>query len=439
MDLAVVPASHRTPFRNHTYSTLAREGYKSNSAVYACIKELAKRAKEPPIYAYNSDNKRVIDHPMEKLLRRPNPWMNDRRLMVICTIYAAISGNAYLYKQRNNSREVVALYPYNDAQIQPVPTPDFWISHYRYDIGDGHPLIIPVEDIIHLTWDNVDPEAPWKGFGPLLALAREVDTDTELTKMVYAFLRNDATPRTLLHFKPVPADAPKGTEVAAPSKKPQKGKAKKDKENFQQKFGGDNRGGIMVVRGGDVSLHRISVGLKEIEAGMHYEHSETRVPTAFGMDPMLIGFAAGIKSSTYSNKEEARLGFVEDTLVPHWQNWGDILTMALEPDFNHHEPVQLAFDLKQVTALQWKMMKFEAHASKMYNEGVLMLNETRARMGEPRVDGGDRFAPRKTTSISLDEQDQEVEEDEPSKPAKDSKGNKDKSRKQDQEDSDDED
>lgn len=413
MDLSIVPEHYRVPFRNHTYTTLAKEGFKSNSAVYSCVKELAKRAKEPPIYAYDLSNKRAENHPLELLIRRPNQWMNDRRLVMLCTIYAAISGNAYLYKQRNRFREVVALYPYNDSQIQPVPTPDYWISHYRYDIGNGErPILIPVEDIVHLTWDNVDPEAPWKGFGPLLALAREVDTDTELTKMVYAFLRNDATPRTLVNLKPVTLEAADGgSSTKVTRKKISDKKGEKQKERFLERHGGDKRGGVMIVRDSEVEVHRLSMGLKEIEANLLYEHSETRIPIAFGIDPMVISFAAGMRHSTYSNKEEARLAMIEDTMVPFWQHWSDILTMQLAPDFDHVSPVSLRFDLSQVAALLGKTMRIESHATKLYVDGTLTRNEARERMRMPAVEGGDQFAPNRVASITLAD-DEENEKDE---------------------------
>src|SRR5947209_5743964 len=78
--LSFTPAWLAATFIDIAFRTLVQEGYKKNSAVFACLAYLQRTFPEPPfrVYQPSSTGPRSLDrHPLRQLLRRPNPHMGE--------------------------------------------------------------------------------------------------------------------------------------------------------------------------------------------------------------------------------------------------------------------------------------------------------------------------------------------------------------------------
>lgn len=402
IEKSIIGKAQNFDSRDATFWKLTRDGLKSNGLIFSCIKTLAKAAKEPSLEAYDPITGQVIlEHPMLDLLRYPNPWMTERRLAVYIMTYLAISGNAYLHKIRNASKEVIGLYPYSDGHIKPIPTADKWISHYRFDNGYDTPEIIDSEDIIHLMWDTIDPEAPWKGLGPMVAIVREIAVDNELTRTVYSFLRNDSIPRTMIMLLAGANEEDFKTKDNE--------KWEKMKQRWEERFGGDNKYGTALFRG-QIDVKRLAVGLNELNTSILQQKPDVRIPAAFGLSPILVNTTTGLDRSTKANKKEARLEFIEDTMVPYYNETAGTISASLENDFRHYPPAALRYKLFEVKALQEKAIELEKHYAAMYKEGLYMRNESRAKAGLKEIEGQDVFAPERQYAIVSDQPQKKQEE-----------------------------
>ena len=118
--------------------------------------------------------------------------------MMTTAEYLALGGNAYWHKVRGRSGRVVELWPYHAGNILPVPGGDTWIERYDFYEASGVKKPIPAEDIVHFKWPSIDPLQPWMAQPPLMAAAKDVDTDNEITRYLFALLKNDAIPRTVV-------------------------------------------------------------------------------------------------------------------------------------------------------------------------------------------------------------------------------------------------
>lgn len=353
-------------FMDTTWDNLVDQGYKLNAAVFQCISTLSFGFNEPPPIVYlNGDPE--PNHPLQRLLSRPNPVMSHAELMLYSIVYRAVGGNCYLHKVRNKAGVVVELWPYNAGQVWPIPSSTAWVEKYGYTTKNGEVRTIDAADIVHLKWPAVDLSNPVLALPPLVAVAREVNTDSEMTRYLYALLKNDATPRTVLNIKTQISDT----------------QFERLRAQFSLRHGGDNRGGVGVVEG-DATISRMSMNLQELAFESLRRVPESRIAGAFRVPAILAGLYVGLEKATYANYKESRAQLTEDTFVPLWRSDAVELTQALAPEFDPNpDRLTVTYDTGKVAALQENEDAKYTRVVSGYDAGLLMKNEARALIGLP--------------------------------------------------------
>lgn len=365
-----MPGWVRDPVRDFTIRSLVDFGYR-NSAVYACIRVIAESFPEPELHVWErvegGDRVIVEDHPARALLASPNPHMAEDEFWEFCITYAAVGGNFYVWKQRDRLGVPVALWPFHDGQISPVMDSSAWISHYELDIGDGKRVAIRGEDIVHWRW-SVDPRQPQVGISPIVAAARQVDTDSEMGRYVHALAYNDAVPRTILKTK-LGFDSPQLGAL---------------KEQWKESFGGTGRGDVAVISDTDATIERVGANLAELAVEAIHNIPESRIAAVFGGAP--VGYLAGLnvhlQRSTFSNYAAAERALHTRVLSAKWRSVAATMTRALLADFTDNPALVLAFDTSSLVALATERAESETHAATMYTAGLWSRNEARARTGK---------------------------------------------------------
>ena len=351
-----------------SWKTLVDEIYLINSAVAQCILKLTLGFPEPPPQVMVKDDPQP-QHPLQLLLNRPNPQMSHSELMVYTIVYRAVGGNVYLHKVRNSSGGVVELWPYHSGQMWPIPSRFGWVEEYEYEVRPGDRRRIPSSDIIHLKWPLPDLSAPYLALSPLIAIAREVMSDTEATRFQTGLLKNDATPRGVITL-------PGG--ISIPPKK-----AQQLREEFDDRHGGDNRGGVLFLENGG-KYERISLDMQQLAFDQLRRVPETRIAGAFGVPPIVAGLSVGLERATYSNYEQAVVQMTRGTFVPLWRSDAVELTQALQNEFSG-SPV-VTYDTTQVAALQESEDKQVARAVSAFSTNAVVVDEFRAWIGLPPLD-----------------------------------------------------
>ena len=394
--LPVVSGFNRWAFEEPTFERLNREGYASNAAVFQCVGALSFGYNEPPPMVVDGTGEPQPAHPLQPLLDRPNPIMSHAELMTYIITYKAVGGNCYLYKRRNSRGQTVELWPYHAGQMRPLPSRENWIDAYEYwPQGmltlESDRVVVPAADIIHLKWPTIDLDQPWLAMPPLRAVAREVDSDSEMTRYIYALLMNDAVVRTVLT---IPAGANLGDK-----------QYERLAEQFSIRHGGNRRGGVGIVEGG-ATISRMGLNLQELSIEALRRIPESRIAGAFRVPAILAGLYVGLEKATYSNYAEARKQFTEGTLVPLWKSDAIELTQALLPEFGGKSGYRVDYDLKKVAALQEAESEKYTRAILAFDKGVLTKNETRAYLGYQKIgqivveDAGDTFDGQMQTDTS---------------------------------------
>jgi HK97 family phage portal protein len=348
------------------------DGYHKNSAVAACVTTLAFSFPEAPLLVgYETPDGRFVadyKHKALGLIRQPNPDMGEGELMQFIITYAAIGGNLYLWKQRGQNGRVIALWPFSDVNIMPVPgqsTADGFVKEYEFDAGEGQPVSIPKSEIIHWKW-MPDPEQPARGIGAIEFAIRDSDRDSEANAYIYALLKNNAVP-------PVVVTMAEGDELTEK-------KAKRLRKQWNQRMGGENRGNLAFLEYG-MKAEKLGFDLQQLAGEALNAVPEARIAAAFRVPPVVAGLSVGLKRSDYGD-QAARRAFTELTLSALWRSLASELWNALKDEFpGTPENYTMRFDLRQVRALQEEESKRWERATLAFNRSVLTRAETKQELG----------------------------------------------------------
>lgn len=372
--IEMLPGWVKDPLRDFTIQTVVQHGY-MNSAVYACVRVLAESFPEPELHVYDEtpEGETVIlaDHPLRQLLRRPNPYMAEDEFWEFCITYAALGGNFYIWKERNNAGQVVALWPMHDGQLRPRLHPTEWITGYVLEVsgsnGGRSEIVIPPSEVIHWRW-SIDPRQPQVGLAPIIAASRPVDMDSEYLRYQHALAHNDAVPRTIVKTRMALTDD----------------KMRQLKEQMAARFGGDKRGDVAFVNDPDVEIMRLGANLQELAVEAIHNIPESRIAAVYGGAP--VGFLAGLnvhlQRSTFSNYEAAELALHRRVLMAKWRSVEGCITNGLRWDFQLPPTMSIRFDTSRVAALAGERQAKEAHALTMFVAGLWGRNEARAATGQ---------------------------------------------------------
>lgn len=379
MGIVWVPDWMRAKFMEPTFRALVRDGYRANSAVFACVSALVFAFSEPKLRVYReteTGREALPDHPLSLLFKKPNAQMGMLELLVMTMVYLAIGGNAYWLKVRSGASRVVEIWVLSDHLITPIPGGDKLVSHYEFGgAGTSNPTIIPTEDIVHFKW-MVDPLKPWRGIAPLAAASREVDTDNEVSRYLHTLLKNDAIPRIAL--------------IAPPDQFIDDDKYERMRKRWLERYGGDNRGIPAVLEGG-VDVKTLGLDLNQLAFEGLHGVPETRIAAALRVPPIVAGLGVGISGSTYANQAGMDKAFTQRTIVPLWRMVEEELTADILSDFGTDTDLVVAFDISEVVVLQEDANIMRAFVAQAVGGGYMTVNEGRKVLHLPTVVDGDVF------------------------------------------------
>jgi len=268
----------------------------------------------------------VINHPFERLLRRPNPEQDRFDYFQSIFAYLLLTGNSYIYKvQENETTPPIELWVIPTPNIKPVLSEKLGISHYEYDAGLSKIIKIPKYRIDHLKTFN--PNNLFVGLSPVESIGMVAHGDLKMQEWnTNFFAKQNAKIPGALAFKDNIDDAA----------------FNKVKREVQEQWGGTSRFGPMLLR-------NVGVGVNWIEMGMSQADMEFIGGRNMNRDEIFSVYAPGLLSmiSPDSTEASARIGkatFTEYTLYPYLKMVDEKFTNNILPlygddlVFEHEDP-----------------------------------------------------------------------------------------------------
>lgn len=272
----------------------------SSSAVYACVKLISESISKLPIEITADDFQILKNHPVARLLRKPNELQNYVEFMQYIVTSHQLTGNAIVYIERNSAGDPVRLIPINPSCAQwnyntHSGLPFYSIWHPLLKNG-GIESLVPHTDIIHIK--NFSIDYGYSGVSPIFAAANVIGVNLAQNKVVGQYFSQSAISTGIVNIDMDGAETPEAiAQIAA-----------KFKERFQ---GSDNANGVIVAPKG-VTFQPLQMNAADSQLLESRQFSVEEIARIFGV-PLSKLSVHGDKAD--ANYEQGNLSFTEDCLL----------------------------------------------------------------------------------------------------------------------------
>lgn len=338
------------------------DGFENNSLLYAAIMYKARAIASAPLRAYvgprSNPEPAPDDHPLAQLVRRPNEYQSRFEFNELLIVLLNLAGSVYLWLDRDDPLETPRnLWLLRPDRVKIVPMKDehgiqgyLYVPRWSSSADDVIPLL--PEDVMHIKMPNPGDSLMGLGGGlsPLAPGAKSTDVDNQITAFLKTFFEKGAQPPGVLKF-----DVPMEDDDVD-----------KARARWMEVYGGAENWTDVAVLDQGGSYQQIGSTFKDMAFDGLDARNETRVLGPLGVPAILIGARVGLERSTFSNFEEARKMFWEDTMDPELK--------LLEEDYAHYLTTPdggfVMYDRSQVPALRKNIKELTAAAKDLIDAGV---------------------------------------------------------------------
>jgi HK97 family phage portal protein len=323
------------------FPVMARLAYKANAVVYACIQnriDLFSEARFTFRRLRSSRPSGLFANPDLRVLETPWTGATTGDLLGRMLLYHDIAGNAYVVRRGDT---LAVLRPDWVTIIGGVKgnkeattwNVDAQVLGYAYQeggpSGGKDPVIYMPEEVAHFA-SKADPEARFRGMSPLTPAIQEIMADKAATTHKLKFFENGATPNLIVKLDV------QDLEIY-----------KKWIEQFKKEHAGVHHAYDTMFLGAGADATVVGTNLEQLDFKVTQGAGETRIAAVLGVPPVVVGLSEGLAAATYSNYQQARRRFADQTIRPLWRN----VCGSLQNIISTPPDAQLWYDDRDIAAL----------------------------------------------------------------------------------------
>jgi len=353
---------------------LTRESVLSYHAVYSCVTLIASDVSKCRLRLVEQDDDGIwaeINSPaFSPVLAKPNRYQNRIKFFEQWTVSKLLAGNTYALKERDNRGIVVALYILDPLRTKPLVAPDggvyYQLSRDNLTGIDDDKVVVPASEIVH---DVMVPlYHPLCGVSPLTASGLAACQGLNMQTSSSGFFQHGAIPSGILTHPENMTD--------------------EQQENFKQqwedKFGGVNRGRVAVLSGG---LKFEPITMKAIDAQLIEQLGWTAevVCSTFHVPKYKAGVG---EPPPYQNVQAEEQRYYQQCL----QKLFECIELCLDEGLGLDKKIDgrtygTEFDLDDL--LRMDTAALIESETKATGAGIKKIDEARKRLNLPPIPGGD--------------------------------------------------
>ena len=346
-----------------------KEGLKQSVWVYRCNRIIASNVSAVKWYVEERKSidewNRIPGHPLELLLRKPNPRMSGQDIQERLSYHLQLGGNGIWHKVLINGMPV-ELWPLMPDKMRPVPDENGnLLKNWIYQPFAGEKIPIEPGNITHFMF--VDPSNIFWGLSPLMAGAKVVDTDLAAVEWQKVSLGNRCVSDGAFIFK-------------HPLKKDEWIEAKKQ---VTEQHNGPANARAPWVLGADADWKPMSLTPAEMDFINSRNMGMYEIHAIFGVDPLLTGAP---DRSGRANKKEAKRSLWEETLIPYLDDIKSAMNEDLIPYWDPQatligaEPnLRIVYDLSHIPALRELILE-KARTALMFSKMKVPFDKINERL-----------------------------------------------------------
>lgn len=334
-----------------------RDGYERNPYVYQCVHLRAGSVSSVPPLAHDRAGNELLDpeHPLLRLLRRPNSRQSWAQFIGQVETYLAINGNVYIYPIVTTFEGVAELWAFDADSVVPMRSNNKFAPVTGWQLNTGTSTIrLEPDQLIHIKLNASSDDL--LGVSPMYVARMYVEQQNIAGVWNKSTLQNGARPSMVIK-------APEMT-------KSQRRDLRQEVRDSTQ--GAANSSNVMLI---DDRMEVTPLGFTAVE--MDYVQGVTMaaraICVAYSVPSELVGDVA---NKTYANLSEARSQYAKSCILPELQLIYGELEHYLLPRFP--DVGDITFDVAQVQDLAGDQT---AMYTAMTTVDFLTTNEKRAIFG----------------------------------------------------------
>jgi HK97 family phage portal protein len=373
------------------FEKLAKEGFEQNVWVYQCVMSIARAAAGVDWLLYNQGRRKLTEieqHPLIDLLYKPNTLQSKQEFFEAWAAFTLLAGNSYVDMNGPNQGPPKELWTMRPDRVKVNPHPINIVGGYTYTVNDKA-VTFPVDRMMHMKLFSALDDL--YGLSPIAVAARGIDNDNAANTWNNALLTNGARPSGAMvtkEFVPEP-------------------QYNRLKEEITKNYAGAAKAGKFMLLEGGLEWKEMGLSPKDMDFILSKKLSRVEICAAFGVPPEIVGDK---EHATYSNYQEARQAFYQETILPLLDKMRDKLNSGLTPKFG--ENLYLDYDKDSIEALQENTDEKAKRVREDVKAGLLTINEGRVAVGYDEIEGGNvRMIPVNVLLVGPDAE--PVEDDEP--------------------------
>ena len=327
----------------------------------------------------------IGDHPMLRLLRYPvwdpklrRSWYASSVLKTAVLASLWLDGNAYEVEVDSPGGVPVQKWYMPHWMLEPRWPTDgtAFISHYDYSPDGRSPMELPVMRVIHHRL-GIDPNNIRKGWSPVKTVLREILTDEQAARFSAAILINLGVPGLML------SPAKDSKRALTPDE------AKAVKADVESKTTGDRRGETLVFTN-PTEMKTFGFSPDDLNLSNIRNVPEERVAAVMRVPAAVAGFGSGLEGvKVGATMVQLREQLWESNILPTMRTFAEEYQGQLLPRFVDDATMdrqEVAFDIRDVGALQDMLLKKQDRWITGLGGGAYMRSEVRAALGLPFTD-----------------------------------------------------
>jgi HK97 family phage portal protein len=348
------------------------QGLLAFSAVYACISMIAGDIAKLRIKLTQKRGDGTWEEfdntAWTPVLRKPNRYQTRIQFLSEWITTKLLYGNAYILKERDARRVVVAMYVLDPRRVQPMVTPDGDVYYevkadYLAGIQEADALtLIPADDIIHdraMTLFH-----PLVGVSPIYACGSSATQGKRIQANSAAFFENMSRPSLIITTPKIIPEA----------------EMLKLKGQSETGFSGANLGRLMIL-GGGMDAKQMTIPASDAQLIEQLRWTVEDVARCFKVPLHKISSA---NAPSFNNIGALNQDYYSQTL----QEFIESIEILLDEGLGLPPGVGTELDIDQLLRMD-PVARADANAKRL-GSGELAPNEARMRENLPPVKGGEK-------------------------------------------------
>lgn len=326
-------------------------------------------------YEVVASDKSPLTHPLGVAIARHRIGLGKSFFKALAVNYD-LHGERYVEIAHSRVTHRVEFKVLNSLWVTPQIGADGTISGYYYGSSRGQMVSLPPECVAYDATFN--PFDDVRGLSLVQVALDSINIDRNLKRFLRDYFVNNARPGLVI--------TPEG-ELNALSAE-QRARIIAELQNFHRGSGGQY--GTLVV---EKPVRATPLDQPDLAGNIPLADAIRReVFTTFGVP---ISMAGDDQATTYKQGREVYENFVANTILPLARDTADFVQTQLMPLCADERVDMFMFDTSHLEYVSDAKLATHQLARDDYNAGVITLNESRALLGMPPIEGGDRLVPGK--------------------------------------------